>query len=194
MSKENIPRRGRPRTRGLDEAILEAALDELSRVGYARMTVDAVARGARTTRPTVYARFPTKAALATAALASLRTRTPRTTTGDLRTDLIEELTLFQSGALRPHGMSMIGAVLAEEHETPLLLELFRRNVVAPRRATIRRILRGGRRTGQIRANADIETAITMLIGSLYASFLAGRTIPPDWPQRVVDAWLDNNRA
>jgi len=119
VSKETIPtRRGRPRTAGLDEAILGAALDEMSRVGYARMSVDAVAQRAGTTKPTVYTRYSSKAALATAALESMRRRTPRRPTGDARADLVAELTLFRQGALRPHGMSMLGAVLAEEHETP----------------------------------------------------------------------------
>jgi AcrR family transcriptional regulator len=192
MGKVSIPGRGRPPKPGLDEAILVAALEELARVGYTRMRVEDVARRAGATKPTVYARFSSKAELATAALSSLRGRTPRSPTGDVRADLIEELTLFRAGALRPYGMSMLGAVLAEEHETPDLLELFRANVVAPRRANLRRILRSGRDTGQLRSDVDIETGITMLVGSLYATYVAGRAVGPDWPRRVVDAWLDAN--
>jgi AcrR family transcriptional regulator len=193
MSKETIPtRRGRPRTAGLDEAILGAALDEMSRVGYARMSVDAVAQRAGTTKPTVYTRYRSKAALATAALESMRRRTPRRPTGDARADLVAELTLFRQGALRPHGMSMLGAVLAEEHETPELLERFRRHVVAPRRENLLRILRAGVEAGQIRPTADLELGVTMLIGSLYATYVEGKRVRADWPERVVDAWLVAN--
>jgi AcrR family transcriptional regulator len=186
--------RGRPRQRGLDEAILEAALEEMGRVGYARMNIDTVARLAGTTKPTVYRRFPSKATLATTALESLRRRTLRELTGDVREDLIAELTLFREGAMRPHGMSMLGVVLSEEHETPELLDLFRRHVVLPRRENLRRILRAGLTSGQLRADADVEIAISMLVGSLYASHLAGRTPRGDWPRRVVDAWLCANIA
>jgi AcrR family transcriptional regulator len=164
----------------------------MGRVGYARMNLDRVAGLAGTTKPTLYRRYPSKAALATAALASLRRRTSREPTGDVRQDLIAELTLFREGALRPHGMSMLGVVLSEEHETPELLELFRRNVVEPRRGNLRRILRAGVKSGQLRPDADIEVAITMLVGSLYAAYLAGRTPRADWPRRVVDAWLGAN--
>jgi AcrR family transcriptional regulator len=185
-------RAGRPRRKGLDEAILDAALTEMSRVGYSRMSVEAVARRAATTKPTIYARFPSKAALATAALESLRQRTPRHPSGDVREDLIEELSLYRKGALRSNGTSMLGAVLVEQHENPELLQLFRTHVVEPRRENLRRILRAGRKAGQLDPNADIELAVTMLIGSLYAAYMAGKPTTRDWPERVVDAWLRKN--
>jgi AcrR family transcriptional regulator len=166
----------------------------MGRVGFARMNLDSVARLAGTTKPSLYRRFPSKAALATAALESLRRRTSRELTGEVREDLIAELTLFREGALRPHGLSMLGVVLSEQHETPELLDLFRKHVVLPRRENLRRILRAGVAGGQLRADADVEIAITMLVGSLYASHLAGRTPTGDWPRRVVEAWLDANAA
>ena len=186
-------RAGRPRRAGLDQAILDAAVAEMSRAGFARMNMESVARRAGTTKTTVYARFPSKAALATAALEQMRLRTPREPpSGDVRQDLIRELTLFRDGALRPYGMTMLGVVLAEEHETPELLELFRRHVIAPRRENLRRILRAGRETGQISERADLELGITMMVGSLYSAYTAGRPPGRDWPRKVVDAWLQAN--
>ena len=161
----------------------------MGRVGYARMSIDSVARLAGTTKTTIYTRYPSKAALATAALESMRRRTQRKLTGDTRTDLVNELTLYQRGALRPNGISMLGAVLAEEHETPELLALFRKHVVKPRRENLRRILKDGVTSGQVREDADLEVGITMLVGSLYAAYVAGRAPRADWPERVVDAWL-----
>lgn len=49
-------------------AIREAARRELARVGYAAMRIDDVARRARVARRTVYTHFPTREALADAAL------------------------------------------------------------------------------------------------------------------------------
>jgi AcrR family transcriptional regulator len=192
MSVATPIRRGRPRRPGLDEAILDATLAELARVGYSRMSLDAVASAAGTTKPTIYARFPSKAALATAALESLRRATPRHPTGDVRKDLIEELTLLRAGGLRAGGASMLGAVIAEQHENPELLRLFRKHVVQPRRQNLRRILRAARDAGQLDPEADIELGITMLVGSLHASYIAGKPIGRDWPERVVDAWLRQN--
>jgi AcrR family transcriptional regulator len=183
---------GRPRRRGLDDAIRDAALGEIRRVGYSGMSLDAVARRAETTKPTIYARFQSKAGLATAALESLRLRTPRHRSGDVRADLIEELSLFRSGALRANGMTLLGAVLVEQHENPDFLKLFRRHVVEPRRQNLRSILSAAVQAGQIDPDADVEVAITMMIGSLYAAYMAGTKTGRDWPERVVEAWLRKN--
>jgi AcrR family transcriptional regulator len=195
-SKETVTtkrRPGRPRREALDEELLDAALAEMSRVGYVRMTLDSVAARASTTKPTLYSRYPSKEALATAALEHMRQRTPRPPlSGDVRRDLIEELDRFRQGALRPHGMSMIGTVLAEEHENPELLEQFREHVIGPRRKNLRRILRAARKNGQLAENADIELGITMMIGSLYAAYSAGTPVRRDWAAGVVDAWLQAN--
>lgn len=185
---------GRPRREGLDEAILEATLEELARVGYARMTVARVAERAHTTKPTVYDRFATKAELAARALESLRQRTPRRLSGDTRADLIEELSLLRSGALERKGITMLAAVLSEEQTNPELLRAFRTHVIGPRRANIRRILETGKRSGQVDSAADVELGISMLVGSLYAAYSAGKPVRRDWPERVADAWLRANAA
>jgi AcrR family transcriptional regulator len=195
-SKETVTRRrspGRPRREALDGELLEAALAEMSRVGYVRMNLESVAARASTTKPTLYSRYPSKEALATAALEHMRQRTPRPPlSGDMRQDLIDELDRFRQGALRPHGMSMLGTVLAEEHENPELLRLFREHVIAPRRQNLRRILRAARKNGQLTDDADIELGITMMVGSLYAAYTAGNRVSRDWAERVVDAWLRAN--
>jgi AcrR family transcriptional regulator len=178
----------------LDEAILDAARRELARVGYARMSLDAVARRAGTTKPSVYARFSSKAVLTMAAIESLRRRTPRQPSGDVRADLIEELSVFRTGALRVNGMTLVGAVLVEQHENPDFLAQFRRHVVEPRRQNLRAILVAGRDSRQLDQDADVELAITMLIGSLYAAYIAGAPTRRDWAERVVDAWLRENGA
>ena len=63
--------RGRVRRRGaaLEDAILEAAWAELSESGYAGLTMENVARRAGTSRPVLHRRWPSRTALATAALA-----------------------------------------------------------------------------------------------------------------------------
>src|SRR5215472_1849460 len=60
----------RKRRRGLDleEAILEAAWDELVAVGYAHLTVDGVAARARTSKAVLYRRWPNLPSLVLAAM------------------------------------------------------------------------------------------------------------------------------
>lgn len=61
--------RSRPRRRGaaLEEALLEAAIAELREVGYAAMTIDAIARRAGAGKVSIYRRWPTRIELAMAA-------------------------------------------------------------------------------------------------------------------------------
>jgi AcrR family transcriptional regulator len=190
-SKGNIPRRrGRPRSEATDQAILEAALALMAREGYARMSVDAVAAEASVSKPTLYLRYPSKAALATAAVAHVREQTAPKETGDTRADLVAQLRHFRAGVERPYGMAMIGTVLAEEHHTPELLERFRDQVVEPRRRMLRLILERARARGELTANADLETAVNALVGSYYASYLAGGRVRRDWPERTVELVLN----
>jgi AcrR family transcriptional regulator len=153
--------------------------------GYARMSVEAIAQEAGTTKPTVYRRWPTKASLAVAALAYLQTSALPHRCGCTQTDLCSALEDFQKKLLRPNGMAMIGTLLAEERHTPELLALFRRRIVGPRRKMLRDIFVDARRRGELRPGADVEAAVNLLIGSYYARYLTGEPIPANWPRRIV---------
>ena len=68
---ENAARPGRPRDPQADEAILRAARDLMSEGGLANLTVEGTAQRAGVAKTTVYRRYPTKLALAVAAVAAL---------------------------------------------------------------------------------------------------------------------------
>jgi AcrR family transcriptional regulator len=63
--------RGRPRREGADAEILGVALSLLREKGYRELTVDTVAERSGVAKTTIYRRWPTKAALVTAAIAPL---------------------------------------------------------------------------------------------------------------------------
>ena len=163
----------------------------MARDGYARMSVDAVAAEAGVSKPTLYLRYPSKAALATAALAHVREQTAPRETGDTRADLVALLRHFRAGVERPFGMAMIGTVLAEEHHTPELFAEFRGRLVEPRREMLRALLERAQLRGELADDADLETAVNMLVGSYYAGYLADSKIPRDWPERAVDLVLSS---
>lgn len=183
--------RGRPRAADVDERILAAAWRLMSQVGYARMSMDAVAAEAGVTKPTIYLRYPSKEQLATAAVAAARDRSNvPSDTGDTRADLICQLERFREGASRPYGMSLIGTVLAEEHEIPQLLRHFREDVVAPRRALFRAILERAYQRGELRGGTDLSMVINLLVGAFYAQYLEGRPFEPGWSRCAVDTVME----
>jgi AcrR family transcriptional regulator len=178
MTEQTNPARapGRPRSEQVDDAILAAARAELGARGYARMTVDAVAARAGVSKPTIYLRHPTKADLATAAIASMRVQPRPGPTDDLRADLIAHLRLLRVGLERPNGMTMLGTVLAEENDTPELLALFRERLVKPRRRELRAVLQAARDRGELRPDVDLGVVVSALVGAFLARYLAGEPI------------------
>ena len=88
------PVRRRRHGQELESALLTAALDELIKVGYARLTMESVARRAGTSEPVLYRRWSNKDQLVLAAMEHYRNAHPIALpdTGALRSDLLAELT------------------------------------------------------------------------------------------------------
>jgi len=106
---EDGDRPQRRRGKALDDAILEAAWDELVDHGYAGFTIDGVARRAATSRPVVYRRWSTRQELLRDAVAHRGAQEDRTVpdTGSLRGDLVAVLSDFNE---RRAGMLSLMAV------------------------------------------------------------------------------------
>ncbi|MBL8217404.1 MAG: TetR/AcrR family transcriptional regulator [Bryobacterales bacterium] len=185
-SQPNKQEPGRPRDPEVERRILTVALQHLITQGFARMSIDAIAAEAGVSKPTIYRRWEGKADLATAALCELRFAEPALKGTTAKERLTALLRNFRTSLFRPHGMALIGTVLAEEEHTPDLLRLFRERLVEPRRAMVREILKQAHHAGEIRSDADLEPAISMLIGSFYAAYLAGGPPEPHWPERTVE--------
>ncbi|KAB8186493.1 TetR/AcrR family transcriptional regulator [Microbispora catharanthi] len=87
-----MPEKTASRRRGaeLEEALLDAAWDELVSVGYGGFTFEGVAARAQTSRPVVYRRWASRADLAIAAIGHYGRKDPFAVpdTGSLRDDLV----------------------------------------------------------------------------------------------------------
>lgn len=177
-------RRGRPRDSDIDERVLRVARQHLAERGYEAMSLAAIAEDAGTTRQALYRRWPSKADLATAAIASMSQADERPLGDDPYADLVSELEAFRRGVSRSDGLSMVGTMLHRGTD-PELVALYRQRVVTPRRARMREILERGRRAGMLASDADIDLAVTMLTGSWYARALAGDRPARRWPERTA---------
>lgn len=120
---------GRPGTRRrgtqLEEAILEAAWDELAEVGYAALTMERVAARAKTSRAVLYRRWPSRPELVVAAL---RHHTDFTSlaafdTGTLRGDVLALLRHMSTrvGEIAGALSFLISASFEEAGLTPAVL-------------------------------------------------------------------------
>lgn len=178
------PMAGRPRDPDIDEAVLQVARRHLAERGYDGMSVAAVAEEAGTSRQAVYRRWPGKADLATAAIASMSEAAARPETDDPFADLVAELRAFHRGVSRPNGVGMVGAMLQDSVD-PELRRLFRARLVAPRRARLRRILERAVAAGLVDPDADLDYAVAACTGTRYALHLASGRVDAAWPERTA---------
>ena len=104
----------RRRGAALEDAILAAAWDELSEVGYADLTMEGVAARARTSKAVLYRRWPNRARLVVAAMrrrvVPLSADVPDT--GELRSDLLA-LLRRAAGRYEEFGPALLHGLLAE---------------------------------------------------------------------------------
>lgn len=153
----------------------------------------AVAKAAGVAKPALYRRWSSKEDLATAALLRLQQDEPPAQTGNTERDLCRILRSFHKNLLRPHGMALIGVLLAEEKAAPALIGLFRKRITKRRRKLISDALEAGASRGEFHPGADLDAAVNLLVGSFYAKYLADGRVPRDWPTRVVRTVLRSLR-
>jgi AcrR family transcriptional regulator len=166
-----------------DRLLLEAAKRLLHEVGYARLTMDAVAREAGVARTTLYRRYRDKADLVSAAINNLRQPSKRPNTGDVRQDLVATL----DSVRRNFDMSLAGTLLMEERHDPRLMELFRERMVLPRRQIVREVIARGVEDGQIRPDLDVDRILDLFLGALFSAVLAEGRPAPEWSEETIDA-------
>lgn len=115
VSTPQVRRRGA----ALEEALLDAAWAEVKSVGYAALTVDAVARRAGTSRPVIYRRWENRAQLVLAAMrahvTSIADEVPDT--GSLRSDALAVLRTAM-GRYRDVGADVVNGLLSELGDLP----------------------------------------------------------------------------
>ena len=155
---------GRPRNPEIDAAVLEAALAVLDEVGYGRLTLEAVARRAGTTKPAIYRRWRDRRRLVLAALGSRLGEAAAPDTGCTLCDLDECLKVFVA-AFRRMPPDVIGPLYADCAGDPELRDAFMTALFEPPRAAVRATLERAYERGDLREEVDLELMLDV-IGSL----------------------------
>lgn len=158
---------GRPRDPAVDEAIRSATRGLLAEVGYQRLTFDAVARRAGVSRPTLYLRWSSKAALVHDAVFSVDDPAGALAQSD---DLLADLEALVRRSVELFGGDAVRAavpgLLAEYHDRPDLREALRDRLDRPVRRQFRDLVAAGARRGQIGADVDADALFDALVGAV----------------------------
>lgn len=186
----HIPCRVGGRTRDLtrDAAILDAALQLLSEVGYDQVTMEAVAARARAGKATLYRRWTSKAELLVDAVTRLDADydTGDVDTGSLRGDLLAQC----SGHVPftdTHGLSAVAGLMTVLRRDPQLAALFDERLFRPRLARLQEVFARAQRRGEVRADADLALLTHIIPAQIWFRKLFGtEPIDADFIARVVD--------
>jgi len=187
-----VSTRGRRRDPAKDAAIRRAASELLAEVGYAHLTMEAVAARAGVGKATLYLRYPSRLVLVFDALFGKTKVLEIPDYGDVRAELREMYRWAVDEFSAPEARAAIPGLIAEVGGAPELSRLIRAAALQPEYERVRAVLRRGQERGQLRAEADLELIIDAFIGTA----LARVTLLPDHPldhaygDRLVDLLLD----
>jgi AcrR family transcriptional regulator len=183
-------RTGRPRDERIDQAVIEATAKLLKEVGYAKLTFEAVAARASTSKPALRRRWPSRAHLAVDTLAAIVGTAPTPDTGCTRCDLVEGIGNLGAAYPAKIGRTVLPALVADLADDPELDRIFLERYFHPRRATTAAALRRGIERGDIVPDADIDLLLDLLGATVYYRVLFGHLpVDHDVAERIVDTVL-----
>lgn len=173
----------------LERAILGAALEQLSTVGWRGLTMEGVAAGAQTGKAAVYRRWPSKQALVADALQTAFPEVPDVPDlGGLREDLVF-LVLRMREAMYSRGGLALRSVIDEcdQEAAHCFVRLIMEGVVEPTKQRILDVVRRGIERGEVRPDAtgDIVADVVPAL-MMYRSKIGGREITEEDLIEVVD--------
>ncbi|MFD5750722.1 TetR/AcrR family transcriptional regulator C-terminal ligand-binding domain-containing protein [Streptomyces sp. NPDC127033] len=192
MSQNTAARRGRGRRPAAEvrAGVLAAAGHILLAEGLRAVTFDRVATEAGSSKMTLYKWWPSPGALAAEAYFTQSDRTLQfPDTGDLRTDLITQLSSFirwlDEGAAKP-----VSELVGASQTDPDVAHSWSNSYALPRRELARVRLRTAQEQGQLRQDADLDIIVDQLWGACYHRLLVLK-VPFDdtLAERLVDQAL-----
>ena len=165
-------KRGRPRSRNTEKAILRAAGEIVLASGLAEMTIEGVAERAGVGKASIYRRWPSKGALAfDAVVDGILTTQPTPDTGSLERDLAHVAENWVKLANLQRGGRAVAHFIAEAQSDPDLAVAWRERFVNRIRKERRPIIERAIARGEIPAGSDAELIMDLLFGPLYHRYL-----------------------
>ncbi|WP_030901399.1 TetR/AcrR family transcriptional regulator [Streptomyces sp. NRRL F-5126] len=170
-------------------AITGAMFDQLAETGYARMSMDAVARRAGVGKAAVYRRWPSKQAMLIDLVgAAVRRNLPEVPdTGSLAGDVRGFLDVIVAQAADPRARRVALDVLIETSRIPELNAALHDVVAEPRRTAAAAVLSRAIERGDLPDELDRELGLDLLISPLLMRLLfAPDQVDSDYLARLAE--------
>jgi AcrR family transcriptional regulator len=173
---------GRPRDPRVDTAIRTATLELLVEDGYAATTIQAIARRAGVSAPSVYRRWSNKAELIEEAVFPSGLSAPEAITGDVITDLKPYCRQILEYLSDPAVRAAIPGLLVEYQNDRTMWQRVVERSVAPMRASFESFIA---MTGRSPA-VDVDALFDVMLGALFTRALNdGATGAEDFAHAVA---------
>ncbi|WP_203994467.1 TetR/AcrR family transcriptional regulator [Sphaerisporangium rufum] len=155
-------------------AILDAARELVSELGYAKVSIEAIAARAGVGKQTIYRWWPSKGAVIFDSFLVLSedgdgVRLPDT--GDIEADLKTVMRATVVEFADPAFEAPIRALNMEIIGDPALADLYREKLAGPVDVAKKERLRSAQRAGQLSADADLDLVLDVLYAPLYQRWL-----------------------
>ncbi|MFV9633900.1 TetR/AcrR family transcriptional regulator [Mycobacterium neumannii] len=187
------PRRGRPRAKDLDTAILQAAIDVFIELGIGGMSIEQVAKRAGVGKPTIYRRWSGKEQLVADAIeahVSTDIQWPtreEITAGDVRDLLRHNISRAARTATDPRFRALIAQIYGSAVTHPELMRMYWDRYIQPRRDLAFAMFERAQRGGAVDEDADLDVLVDMLAGAV-----TYRVLQPNPPtERQMRRYLES---
>ncbi|WP_254714988.1 TetR/AcrR family transcriptional regulator [Actinomadura sp. NAK00032] len=192
-----MPTTGKPnparRSERSRQAVLTAARELVTELGYARTSIEAIAARAGVGKQTIYRWWPSKGAVIFDAFLALSAgadgvRLPDT--GDLEADLKTVMRATAAEFADPAFEAPLRALNSQIADDPALAALYREKLAGPIDEAKKERLRSGQRAGQLSPDADLDLVLEVLYAPLFQRWLhRSGPLTPDYADALVDVTL-----
>lgn len=169
-------------------SVLMAAVNLIDRLSYPSVTIDAVARASGVSKSTIYRYWRSRQSLILEAY-TYKTNglTAVPDTGNAIEDLRNYLRKLAHCLNFEGAASTVSGLIVDAIRDDEFALLYRKTLLSERRKTFLLILLKGQRRGQIRADADLGTAIDAIYGAVHHRLLvSGQSIDEPFVAALTD--------
>lgn len=186
MTDTKPVRRGRPRSRETEEAILDSAYRMMAEDGLAAVTIDAVARRSGVSKMTIYKWWPSREALLIDAfLRQAEAMLPLAGSGAPIARIARHAAAYAKALNGEFGKVQL-SVIAECIARTGSAKIFSERYLAPRRNAVLDIIRQGQKAGSIIASQNASELYDRIYGALFYQTTFGlRPVTPDHARKLV---------
>lgn len=150
------------------EAIRAAVFDELAAVGFARMSIEGIARRAGVGKTAVYRRWKSKLSLVLDLLGAFATQgLPAPATGSLYGDVRALLEVASHALRHPVASQVIPDLLVEAARQPEIAQAIKAALLDSQQGVVAQIVREAVARGELSEDADPDRALDLIVGPLY---------------------------